>query len=122
GPASLWLVTPAAVEASRVKTPLVPVVARCSSNPVSLDELSRQLTSIRLSDTATAFAFDGAFTAGPVAPAAYVRKTGSTGWLRSQPTMHTSRSELPRQKRCLARIRPSPRNCCLRVDLRALHG
>src|SRR2546427_3357944 len=113
---------PAAVEASSVKAPLGPAVERCTSNPLSLDELSRQLTSIRVSDTATAFAFDGAFTAGPVAPAASVRKTGSTGWLRAQPTTHTSRRELPRQKRCLARIRPSPRNCCLRVDLRALHG
>src|SRR2546427_626569 len=98
---------PAAVEASSVNAPLGPSVERCTSNPLSLDELSRQLTSIRVSDTATAFAFDGAFTAGPVAPAASVRKTGSTGWLRSQPTTHSSKSELPTQTRGTASIRPS---------------
>ena len=42
--------------------PLAPAVERCTSNPVSLDELSCQLTSIRVSDTATALVPDGAST------------------------------------------------------------
>src|SRR2546422_6282107 len=94
--------TPARVEASSAKVPLGPVVERCSSKPVSLDELSRQLTSIRLLDAATALVFDGAFTVAPVVPTDSAWTAGSTGWLaRSHPTQtsparttHPNRSHL----------------------------
>src|SRR5437660_1018622 len=48
-----------------MNAPLGPVVERCTSNPVSLVELSRHETSIRLLDTGAALVLDAAFTEGP---------------------------------------------------------
>src|SRR5436309_3084012 len=63
--ASPGLVTLAPVVVSRMNAPLGPVVERCTSNPVSLVELSRHETSIRLLDTGAALVLDAAFTEGP---------------------------------------------------------
>src|SRR5437899_12104854 len=60
-PSSPRAVTPAAVVSSSMNVPVDPSMERCTSKPVSLAELSCQETSIRLSDAATTWVLDGAF-------------------------------------------------------------
>ena len=65
-------------------------VDRCTSNLVSLLELSCQETSIWLTETATAFVFDGADSCGP--PAARRAAGGTGGSSMRWPSHATSRT------------------------------
>src|SRR5206468_10183700 len=71
---------------------------RCTSNPVSFVELSPQLTSIRLTETARAFVPDGAFTEELTIALRAAGVAGSTGWLRSQATSARSSIGVARNK------------------------
>ena len=84
-PESLNAVVFAARLARNEKAPLGPVVERCTSKPLSFDELSCHERSIRLINTAMAVRFDGAFTVDAGAPGR-PSKMGSSGCLRSQET------------------------------------
>ena len=80
----------APVEGRSANVPLGPVVERCTSNPVSLLELSCHETSIWLGDTALEPVLDGAFTVGPPALVAETSSEGAVSWLRSHAMTESS--------------------------------
>ena len=78
-PESLNAVVFAGRLARNEKAPLGPVVERCTSKPLSLDELSCHERSIRLINAAMTVRLDGAFTVTPGALDAGTSKVGATG-------------------------------------------
>ena len=110
---------PAAVVASSVNAPLGPVVERCTSKPLSLDELSCHETSIWLQETASAFVLDGGFTVGPPAVAASSSIPGASGLSASQATIDRMRLKHTKQMLRDTRIRP-PEGAVLLVERRCV--